>query len=141
MKGLKEYITEAYDKKVERQIKKFIKDNYECADIFIDINNDGKYEVSCLGHVRVKNEDMESLTDGLFVWGKVKGNFGCGYCEKLKSLEGSPREVGGNFYCTGCKSLKTLDGCPEIVRGDFDCQDCKSLKSHNTEGIGGNFYM
>ena len=143
--------------------KKFLEDNY-------DINNtqvkpykkDGMLFIDVDGDVMVKNEELTSLTNGRFYFGKVKGGFycddctflktlegapekvegkfDCSYCKSLTSLEGAPREVGGDFYCWDC-SLKTLEGAPEKVGGKFDCSYCKSLTS--LEGapreVGGSF--
>ena len=149
MINIKDFIEESLQDKVkndEKIITKFIEDNYNCGgDLFIKPIGNNKYEVSCLGYVRVKLDKLnkiESLTNDMFVWDKVRGDFSCGYCDKLKSLNGSPREVRGSFYCTGCSLLKSLKGCPEKVLGDFDCQDCDSIKSYKYAGqIGGRFFM
>jgi len=62
--------------------------------------------------------DSENLDDfkGL-QFGKVSGNF---YCSRnnLKTLNGSPREVGGSFWCEG-NSLISLEGAPLKVEDFF----------------------
>ena len=109
------------------------------------------FVVDCDRGVYTKNRNIESLTNGMFRWGSVKGGFGCPYCDKLISLEGTPvkvgssflcnncnnltslkgapKEVGLSFYCSDCNNLKTLEGSPEAVRGDFLCSRCNNLTS------------
>ena len=109
------------------------------------------FVVDCDRGVYTKNRNIESLTNGMFRWGSVKGGFGCPYCDKLislegapvkvgssflcnncnnlTSLEGAPKEVGLSFYCSDCNNLKTLEGSPEAVRGDFLCSRCNNLTS------------
>ena len=85
--------------------------------------------------------DVLSLTNELFQWGEVMGDFDCKACYRLENLKGSPNKVGGNFNCVNCSQLKSLDGAPEEVGRNFICSDCKLLK--NLEGapnkVGGNF--
>ena len=74
-------------------------------------------------------------------FGKVSGSFSCS-CNKLKTLEGSPKsvvgffcndnkltslegsptQVGSHFYCFGNK-LTSLEGCPTRIGGNFSCDD------------------
>jgi hypothetical protein len=108
--------------------------------------------------------DILSLTNELFQWGevsgdfdckacyrlenlkgapkKVGGNFICVYCENLVSLEGAPEEVGENFLCSECRSLKTLEGSPNKVGRNFNCSECKSLKTIKgaPKEVGKDFY-
>ena len=124
------------DKKV---VEEWIKNNYIIAGR-LTVKND--FVVDCSGDVFVKNRNIESLTNGMFRWGKVKTYFYCQHCDNLKSLEGAPKEVGGSFYCDHCDKLETLEGAPEKVNEDFWCNDCNNLKS--LEGapkkVGGYFY-
>ena len=48
---------------------------------------------------------------------EVGEDFHC-YGNQLKTLEGSPREVGGSFYCSG-NPLISLEGAPEVIKGQF----------------------
>ena len=106
-------------------VKELIKSHYK---------NTGKLTISddlvvdCTGGVYVKNKSITSLTNGLFRWGKVDGNFTCSFTQ-ITSLEGAPEVVGGNFDCSGCAKLKTLEGSPEYVDGTFSCDGCRNLKS------------
>ena len=132
MKNLKEYIVEGIfdtdedtiDKSIKDQIKRFLKDNFDGASsckISDKPNVDGKYEVSSLRGVEVKNKSITSLTNGMFIWGKIGGTFDCAYSHSLTSLKGAPERIGSSFYCAGCKSLTSLEGAPKEVGGDFNC--------------------
>ena len=136
---------------IEKEVKKWILDNYQVIPSSLRIlkrpNKDGKLIVNT-NHA-IFNSDSKSLTNGMFVWGKIKnqfvcsrslitslegapektgGSFDCSYCSSLKSLEGAPEEVGGNFSCDYCKSLTSLEGAPKKVKGSFDYSRCNSLK-------------
>ena len=150
MKSLQESLLDddldtSFDKNIKAEIKEFLKQNYKgysgCK-ISGQPNSNGKYEVSCLNDVVVKNKGIISLTNGLFTWGKVGGYFCCINCNSLKNLKGAPKEVGGNFYGYSCKSLESLEGAPEKVGGNFECWANKSLESLEgaPEKVGGNFY-
>ena len=175
MKNLKEYIVEGIfdiddnidniDESIKDQIKRFLKDNFDGASLYKisdKPNKDGKYEVTCSKNIEVKNKNIVSLTNGMFIWTTVGGNFNCRSCHSLTSLKGAPKEVRGefncrycysltslkgapkevrSFYCHHCHSLKTLEGAPEKVGKYFDCSECKSLET--LEGapkeVGGDF--
>ena len=142
MENLKEYIIEGIfdiddninkmDKSIKLQIKQFLKDNFKghsnCK-ISRNPNSDGKYEVSCSKDIEVKNKNITSFTNGMFIWVKVNGGFDCSDCNSLTSLEGAPKEIGRSFYCVGCNSLQSLKGAPKEVGGDFYCHSCHSLTS------------
>jgi hypothetical protein len=74
-----------------------------------------------------------------FKFGRVSGSFFCYYCN-LKTLEGSPIEVGGDFVC-GYNDLKTLKGAPQKVGGKFscNCNDLISLEGAPSE-VGDSFH-
>ena len=131
------------DKMIKDEIKLFLKENYDgLIKISKKPNAVGKYEVSSTKNIRVKNYNMTSLTNGMFIWTTVDGYFDCNYCRSLKSLEGAPKEVGKGFRCSNCNSLKSLEGAPEKVGWGFYCHSCNSLKS--LEGapkeVGRNFH-
>ena len=131
------------DKMIKDEIKSFLKENYDgLIKISKKPNADGKYEVSSTKNIRIKNYNMTSLTNGMFIWTTVDGFFDVIYCNSLKSLEGAPKEVGKGFRCSNCNSLKSLEGAPEKVGWGFYCHSCNSLKS--LEGapkeVGRNFY-
>ena len=141
MKTLYESIldVEDIDKKdfIRDIVIQFLKDNYigiSNIKVSKEPNVDGKYvvdskkniEVSWKGH---KHWNMTSLTNGMFVFGEVAGNFVCTHCDSLISLEGSPQKVGGDFDCSWCKNLTSLKGAPEKIGKVLDCRYCDSLKS------------
>ena len=134
MKTLKEFLTEGIfdvEDNIENLTEKaliedFIKENYEIKHGNLQFKKKGnKYIVSTNGNVGVINENITELTNDLFEWGEVEGDFSCKKCTSLKSLKGAPRKV-KDFYCSYCTSLKSLEGAP-IEVGDFYCFECKSL--------------
>ena len=115
----------------EEHIRDFLQKNYKLNPEYITINQNERtkeYVIDVNGSVYA-NSDIESLTDGLFKFGCISGNFDCSHCANLKSLEGGPKEVGGRFYCFSCTSLTSLKGAPKEVGEDFDCSHCTSLTS------------
>ena len=106
-------------------IEQFLKDNYGIRGSHT-IKGD---VVDVKGSVWLTNKDAESLTGGLFRFGKVKQSFYCMNSKKLKSLEGAPEVVEGEFYCSKCPNLTSLEGAPEAVGGDFVCDGCSGLTS------------
>ncbi len=120
------------DESIKDQIKQFLNDNFKNASkckISDKPNNDGRFEVSSTGDVEAKNKLITSLTNELFIWTNIKGNFYCTNCNSLTSLKGAPKEVGRDFSCSYCLLLTSLEGAPEKVSGDFSCAFCHSLTS------------
>ena len=124
------------DKKV---IEEWIKNNYRFSSK-LTISDD--FVVDCNGNVGVyvKSRNIESLTNGLFRWGNVEGNFTCSFTS-ITSLEGAPEKVGGNFDCSDCAKLKSLKGGPKIVWNTFNCGGCRNLMSleGSPESVGSSF--
>ena len=127
MINLKNYIIESIfdiednidniDESIREEIKHFLKDNFKTNSTYQiskKPNKDGKFEVSSNGYIEVKNEDITSLTNGLFIWTNIQGNFICSDCESLISLEGAPEKVGGIFYCGGCGIKFTNDDVKKV---------------------------
>ena len=152
MKTLNQYIEESLlddeDDLISNNdtlIHQFLKDNYKI---------DGSYTikngiVDVNGSIALTNYDLEYLTNELFSFGKVTGNFNAGGVRsvrikslkgaprisgkftvirsKIKSLEGGPIETGDyNIYYNDF--ITDLIGSPKIVNGDFKCYNCDSLK-------------
>lgn len=117
------------------EIYDFINNNYDPipddALIISERKINGKYHVSTDAFVVVKNTNIKSLVNDLFVWDTVE-SFICNHCRNLKSLEGAPKKC-INFICTFCDSLTNLIGAPEYVDTEFKCDYCKNLSS--LEGI------
>lgn len=143
MKSLYESLLDDFDTlssqlditKLQSQIIKFILDNYYCHPNCLDIigpDENGLFYVSCKQRdvaLEIRNRNVTSLTNGMFVWDKVDGDFWCGNCQNLTSLEGAPKEVGRSFDCQRCTKLTSLEGAPQTVGGSFDCRFCDKLTS------------
>ena len=120
---------------VLNDIKKFIEDAYNidpqkhCDIIFNEEKN--KYVVNSRTNLTL-NLITDTLTNGMFEWGTVKGWFDCSYCP-ITSLEGAPEYVSGTFACRSCKKLKSLKGAPKKHCTNFDCGGCIALES--LEGV------
>jgi hypothetical protein len=124
------------------EIKKFIEDNYEYNNelkISKKPNKNGYYEVSTNGDVFADYE-IQSLTNGMFIWKQVKGVFSCEECNDLSSLEGAPLKV-EVFKCAYCYGLTSLKGAPKITSFGFDCHACDNIKTLEgaPEEVGGGF--
>ena len=171
MKSLNEYVNEGLLDRVKNKevnheilIEEFLKENYEIRGPYAIKTTDKGFVVDVRGYVEVTNENITSLTNGLFEFGvvsrhfdcsgckslktlkgapeKVGWDFDCSNCESLETLEGAPKKVDGRFNCIGCKSLTSLEGAPKEVKGTFDCCECKSLKSIEgaPQKVKNNFY-
>ena len=118
------YLDSENDKKV---IEELIKDNYK---IYGKLTISDDFVVDCNGNVGVyvKSRNIESLTNGLFRWGKIESYFDCNGCN-ITSLKGSPKEVGGYFDCSYCKNITTLEGAPKETDGYFSCSHCDKLET------------
>ena len=116
-------------------IKEFINNLYDCSDSYTisdKPNKDGKYEVSSYGDVKIKkgltSHNVKSLTNGLFVWSTVHGDFRISLMQKLESLDGCPKKVQGTFDVRW-SNIKSLKGCPEYVGEKFMCSYCNYLET------------
>lgn len=146
MKTLKEILEATADKDdIMEEIFNFLMKNFKFRKGGVDIspepNDDGKYVVNALGDVEAANHyTLTNLTNGYFVWGKVKGLFNIAFCSKLTTLEGGPTEV-GKIWVSECNGLTSLKGAPKRVRGNFSANDCKELKTLDTgtETVEGDF--
>lgn len=89
------------------------------------------------GSLNCKDKGLDDLKGIKF--GTVTGNFIIGY-NNLKTLEGSPKNVGKSFNFQH-NQIKTLKGGPEKVGGTYDCSynQIKDLDGAPEE-VGGNFY-
>jgi hypothetical protein len=77
------------------------------------VNSEGLVDVE--GNFWCEGEGLEDFRGIRF--GKVSGAFSC-WGNQLKTLEGSPREVGGSFRCDG-NPLISLEGAPEVIEYIF----------------------
>lgn len=161
MRNLKEYVNEGladwsdsdeFDKKISKQttkaaIKKeiidWLKDNVKTikkTNLKFDFNTT-PITVNYDGDIKFK-DNITSLTNDIFQWGVVGGDFSCAFCKSLKTLEGAPKYVGKDFMCVNCISLETLEGAPKETGRHFNCQGCDSLKNleGSSEKVGLDFY-
>ena len=115
----------------EEYIKNFLNEWYD-----LSINNvkiikkNHQYIVNVRDNVYTKRYDIKSLTNGLFKFGTITGNFDCSYCD-ITTLEGCPDVILGSFDCSGNNKLKNLEHAPKKVTRLFDCSRCYNLKSLN----------
>ena len=116
------------------EILKFLNENYEFTlyDDPVALKEvikiqDNIVDVSC--EVRIINNKITSLTNGLFEFGVVDGYFDCSDCPNLKSLKGAPKKVKRYFNCSNCNNLTSLEGAPKKIGGSFNCHNCPNLKS------------
>jgi hypothetical protein len=90
---------------------------------FLDEYTRGTWSVNSEGLVDVEGDfycHSQGLEDFSGIrFGKVSGDFSC-RSNQLRTLEGSPVEVGEGFYCWA-NQLRTLEGAPRKVDGDFHC--------------------
>lgn len=115
-------------KSIKDSIKDFLKKTFKGASsckISKKPNEDGFYVVDATRNIILEDSNVNTLTNGLFVWGKVTGNFFC-YCPELISLEGAPEIVTGKFLLANGKLLKSLVGGPKECN-TFECYNCPLL--------------
>jgi hypothetical protein len=112
---------------IEKFLDKICVTDYTISDdLTVDVN----------GRVTLGNRTLAELP---FQFGKVTGDFSCGY-NQLTSLKNSPYYVGGLFSCVHNK-LTSLQYCPQHVGCFFSCSTnyITSLQ-YCPKYIGGNFY-
>lgn len=102
-------------------IRDFLREKYNITDNY-EIN--GNIVNVYKQNVYIHDNDLTSLTNGLFEFGEVDGTFDCSSCVNLKSLKGAPKKCEA-FYCVNCKKIKSLDGSPDIVNLTFGCSGTK----------------
>lgn len=119
-------------------IDQFLKDNYIINGKYTIKNN----VVDVNGSVKLKNILLPQLSNGLFTFGTVTGNFYCDHNKKLKNLIGSPKRVEGIFDCSNSKELISLEGAPEYIGADFLCHICPKIENlkYSPKYIGSSLY-
>lgn len=105
------------------KIHQWIKSNYQYTGRLSIKENGEKFIVNLTGNLVFKNIRLKSLTNGIFEWGEITGNFRVPNLY-ITSLEGAPKKVGGDFSCARCHGLTSLEGGPEEVGGNYDCSSC-----------------
>ena len=138
MKSLYTFITEG--------VLSDIDDTLSNGTTYVDVENwlnehyniNGTYDINVLkndcivnvdGDVRMKitRGGYDSLTNGMFRFGTVNGNFDANY-QNLKDLKGSPRIVTGKFNIKDNNKLFTCEGGPDKVFSIVLGHTCISLE-------------
>lgn len=138
MKSLYTFITEG--------VLSDIDDTISNGTTYVDVENwlnehyniNGTYDINVLkndcivnvdGDVRMKitRGGYDSLTNGMFRFGTVNGNFDANY-QNLKDLKGSPRIVTGKFNIKDNNKLFTCEGGPDKVFSIVLGHTCISLE-------------
>ncbi|MBZ4042586.1 hypothetical protein [Flavobacterium hibisci] len=115
---------------LECEVQRIIRDCWINIGLY-KINTDGSLDVT--GNVKFA-ENMNFTTDIPLVFNKVSGDFDCSRMN-LRSLKGSPKEVGGVFNCT-FNQLESLAYVPKIAhRFIFD----NTVQSLCTGGVNCQF--
>ena len=128
MKKLNEFIIESIivesrvtKATIEKEIKNWIKNNISgklnLGKLKFDTTT-SPWTVNYDDFLNFKPNITSLNGDGLFQWGYVN-HFGIKRCNKLKSLEGCPKEV-ESFSLENCDNISSLEGCPEKAY-DFGC--------------------
>lgn len=85
-------------------------------------NADGTFDYK--GDVYFKPGDLEFIRVNFNI---VEGSFDCS-CNRLKTLDGSPKIVKGYFKCNN-NQLLDLNGIPKVIKGFFNCKSNPNIKS------------
>lgn len=142
MKTLYNYISESLLDNVENSmqagdtyavVKEWLEENYNVRRCTYDIvitKNDCVVNVD--GDIRMQvpmrgRPDHTALTNGMFRFGTVNGNFEANY-QDFKNLEGSPRVVTGKFSIDGNNCEFTCEGGPDKVYSIKLGSNCISLE-------------
>lgn len=104
----------------------------------------GSYTVSPSGDVHVEGAVFINERDLQYIlvnFKTVSSVFMCDKCPNLRTLVGSPQEVGHNFFCGECPNLLNLMGGPNFVGHNYTCFGCENLTSYMGApwSIGGDF--
>lgn len=108
-------------------IDQFLKDNYEIDGAYTIKN--GIVDVN--GNVRLSikvQRNITDLTNELFKFGIVTGNFVIMGCKKLKSLKGCPYKV-NSFHCYNCSELENFIGAPSKIDDFMGASGCTNVIS------------
>ena len=130
-------------------IKDFLKTNYAIPSSYTIKETKSGFVVDVKGNIMLKNRKAKHLTNGLFEFGKIKGDFivsSCDiidfvggpkeisdgdlsiqFCDDLESLEGCPKIVYNSFKIHGCPNLKSFEGAPEEIKWSFYCKSCDNI--------------
>lgn len=128
-------------------IEQFLNDNYIIKGTYTIKN--GVVDVD--GDVKISwdvQSDITELTNRIFEFGTINGDFIINDCVNLKSLKGLPKKVesislvtcglitnleyicdANEYILDGCPNLKSLEGLPTSHEYSLSLANCKKLKS------------
>ena len=113
-------------------VEKWLEEHYNISRCTYDIvTTKNDWVVNINGDIRMqvpmRGANHTALTNGLFRFGTVNGNFDANY-QSLKNLEGSPRVVTGKFTIDNNNCEFTCEGGPDTVQGIKLGYNCVSLE-------------
>lgn len=109
-------------------IEQFLNDNYIIKGTYTIKN--GIVDVD--GDVRISwdvHNDITGLTNDIFEFGTINGDFIINDCINLKTLNGGPKRVKGDFLCSYCEKLESFEYAPKYVGQNLGADYCSNLKS------------
>lgn len=109
-------------------IEQFLNDNYIIKGTYTIKN--GVVDVD--GDVKISwdvQSDITELTNRIFEFGTINGDFIINDCVNLKSLKGGPKRVKEDFSCNYCEKLESFEYAPKYVGKNFHADYCDNLKS------------
>lgn len=109
-------------------IEQFLNDNYIIKGTYTIKN--GVVDVD--GDVRISRgvqSDITELTNRIFEFGTINGDFIINDCINLKTLKGGPKKVKYDFLCNYCEKLENFEYAPKYVGKKFEADYCGNLKS------------
>ena len=74
------------------------------------------FEINSSSSITINNKKLV-VFPSYIRFGAVRGDFICGGCSSLTSLEGAPEKVSVDFSCVGCTSLTSLKGISTHING------------------------
>ena len=98
---------ELFDRNDKILMELWIKENYKIHGTLKIYEDKHGFVVDSNDKIEVTNKNIKSLTNGMFRWGEIIGDFNCKECKKLRSLKGAP--VGATIKCSGCTNLIITD--------------------------------
>ena len=121
----------------EIAIRDFLNTNYGLREDkyeLIKIHN--KYYVNTQEPIKLEESLLDSLTGGLFKFGKVY-SFSIIACPNIETLEGAPDVVIDDYVISDCMSLQSLEGSPLVKGLNITIRDCPKITS--LKGLPKNF--
>lgn len=108
----------------DKDLKNFLRIWYE----------DGIYNVSINGRVAL-NSKSTSLTNDLFRFVFVNGDFYCDWASNLKTLEGLPLYINGDLSCSFCDNLEIDENIHSCVIRMFRRRNIKKDNAKNIRAL------